>query len=154
MPKRARSRLRLEDRDVVRVEGAIPGYDNGVEAEGLVQDHPIERVAVMHRQLCGADGIVAEDRNAVELLGLKHGQKVLRGPELAHRTFDLELSDSCSRHDDIVGWIGDRRPCRPVERWVVVQPPQKGMRVEHEDHPSKSRMISSFTASKSGATTI
>jgi len=64
------SRLRPEDRDVVGIEGAIPGDDDRVEAEGLGQDHPIERVAVMHRQLCGANGVVAENRNAVELLGL------------------------------------------------------------------------------------
>src|SRR5439155_20970022 len=111
-------------------------------------------ITMMHRQAGGADGVGAHHGDAVELLVRQHTEQIVRGLELAELSLDLELPDGRGRDKDLVGRIGDRSARGPVERRIVAKPPDQRVSVEDEDQRSKSRVMSSFGASKSAAMVI
>jgi hypothetical protein len=96
---------------------------------GLGDEEPVERIAMVTRQVARRPRVPRRDGQPGEALLRDQLRELVRGRELAQRALDRRLPDARRAHEDLVGGVGDGGARGVAEHVVVAQPPQHGVGV-------------------------
>ena len=140
------------DGHVVRPQRLVGGHQDRAFCPRLGDQHPIERVTVMRRELLDRDRVGHADRQFADPSSDQLEGQAVADLELAQGALDRDLPRHDRAQEDLVTRVFQQLARGITDLGGVVRPPQHDMGVEQElQRAPKASAMSSGSSSKSSA---